>query len=106
MERVSLIISDKQKSPVRFTFSDGSVKLTTSTPLGKATDACAVRGDGEGLEIGFNNAYILDALKAAPADNLILMLTSGVSPCIIVPADGGDSFLYMILPVRLRANEG
>ena len=106
VERVSLIISDKQKSPVRFIFSDGRVRLLTSTPLGKAADECAVRGDGEGLEIGFNNAYILDALKAAPADSLLLLLTSGVSPCMIIPADGGDSFLYMVLPVRLRANEG
>lgn len=106
VERVSLIISDKQKSPVRFIFGDGSVKLLTATPLGKATDACTVRGDGEGLEIGFNNVYVLDALKAAPADNLLLLLSSGVSPCILIPADGSDGFLYMILPVRLRANEG
>ena len=38
--------------------------------------------------------------------SLLLLLTSGVSPCMIIPADGGDSFLYMVLPVRLRANEG
>ena len=73
--------------------------------IGDAADQCPVSGDGQGLEIGFNNKYILDALKAAPSDELRLLLTSNISPCIIVPADDSRSFLYMILPVRLKANE-
>ncbi len=105
VERVSLIISDKLKSPVRCTFSDGMFRVVTVTALGRASDECEVEGDGEGLEIGFNNKYLLDALKAAPADDINVQLTSGIAPCIIVPADGSDTFLYMILPVRLKANE-
>ena len=105
VERVSLIINDKVKSPVRFTFGDGKVDLLTATALGRATDQCPAKGDGEGLEIGFNNKYILDALKAAPADTLRLQLSTGISPCVIVPADDSRNFLYMILPVRLKANE-
>jgi DNA polymerase-3 subunit beta len=106
IERVSLIISDKFKSPVRCTFNDDIMTFSTSTTLGKAYDECEVKGDGEGLEIGFNNRYILDALKAAPADNVRLQLSTGISPCVIVPTDQNKNFLYMILPVRLRANEG
>jgi len=106
VERVSLIISDKQKSPVHFVFNDNSLEVSAVTPLGKAVDFCATRGDGEGLEIGFNNSYILDALKAVPSEKVVMQLSSGVSPCIMTPIDGGDSFLYMILPVRLRSNEG
>ena len=105
MERVSLIISDKLKSPVRCVFGDHVLSVYTSTALGKASDECPTQGDGEGLEIGFNNRYILDALKAAPADSLRLQLSSGVTPCIIVPADEKTNFLYMVLPVRLRSNE-
>ena len=63
------------------------------------------RGDGGGLEIGFNNRYLMDALKAAPADQVRLELTSGVSPCVILPAEGEENFLYMVLPVRLKAGE-
>ena len=105
VERVSLIISDKLKSPVRCIFGDNILNVLTSTALGKASDECAVSGNGENLEIGFNNKYILDALKAAPAEKLRLQLSNGVSPCIIIPADEKTNFLYMILPVRLRANE-
>jgi len=106
VERVSLIISDKLKSPVRCVFEDNLLKMEASTPLGRASDTCPVAGDGEGLEIGFNNRYILDALKAAPAETLRLQLSTGISPCIIVPADENRNFLYMVLPVRLKANEG
>ena len=45
----------------------------------------------------------MDAFKAAPADTLRINIVNGSAPCIITPEDGGDSFLYMILPVRLRS---
>ncbi len=105
VERVSLIISDKLKSPVRCTFSDSVIKLTTNTALGRASDECPVKGTGDDLEIGFNNRYLLEALKAAPADSIRMNITSSVTACVIVPADGGDNFLYMVLPVRLKAGE-
>ena len=106
VERVSLIISDKLKSPVRCIFGEGIVKLHSASALGKASDECATGGDGENLEIGFNDRYLLEALKAAPADDVKLELNSGVTPCIISPADEAQNFLYMILPVRLKAYEG
>ena len=105
VERVSLIISDKLKSPVRCTFHDNLLSMVTNTTLGKASDEVEVDGDGEGLEIGFNNRYLLDALKAAPTDEVCIRLNSGITPCVVLPTDGNKSFLYMILPVRLKTNE-
>ena len=32
-----------------------------------------------------------------------LELNTSISPAVIVPADGEESFLYMVLPVRLKA---
>ena len=61
---------------------------------------------GAELEIGFNNRYLLDALKAAPAERLRINFGASTSPCVITPDDDeNDSFLYMILPVRLKAGE-
>ena len=104
IERVSLIISDKLKSPLRCVFGDGMLSITTKTGIGDAADQCPITGDGQGLEIGFNNKYLMDALKAAPADRLRLEFTSGVAPCVILPAEGEENFVYMVLPVRLKAN--
>lgn len=105
VDRVSLIINEKLKSPVRCVFSDGEVNLFTATALGKATDSCKLVGDGKDLEIGFNNKYLLDALKAAPADTVNISLGTSVSPCVIEPSDGTDSFVYLVLPVRLKAGD-
>lgn len=104
IDRVSLIISEKLKSPLRCVFGDGMVSITTKTGIGDAADQCPITGDGQGLEIGFNNKYLMDALKAAPADRLRLEFTSGVAPCVILPAEGEETFVYMVLPVRLKAN--
>ena len=104
IDRVSLIISDKLKSPLRCVFDSNLLKISTKTAIGDAYDECPLSGDG-GLEIGFNNKYLMDALKAAPADKVRLELTTGVSPCVILPTEGEENFLYMVLPVRLKAGE-
>lgn len=105
IDRVSLIISEKNSSPVRLTFSENGIECLCMTQLGKAEDLCSCEGDGEGLEIGFNDRYLMDALKAAAAEKIELCLNSASSPCIIRASDGSDKFTYMILPVRLRAGE-
>ena len=104
LDRVSLIISEKLKSPLRCVFGDGMLSVSTKTGIGDAADQCPIQGDGNGLEIGFNNKYLMDAIKAAPADQLRLEFTSGVAPCVILPAEGEENFIYMVLPVRLKAN--
>lgn len=105
IDRVSLIISDNLKSPLRCVFDSNLLKISTKTAIGDAYDECPLSGDGGGLEIGFNNKYLMDALKAAPADKVRLELTTGVSPCVILPTEGEENFLYMVLPVRLKAGE-
>ena len=105
IDRVSLIISDKLKSPLKCIFEQNVLKISTKTAIGDAADQCPTDGDGGGLEIGFNNRYLMDALKAAPADRVRLELTTSVSPCVILPAEGEENFLYMVLPVRLKAGE-
>lgn len=107
IERCSLMINEQQKSPLHCIFGEGMLQCKTSTALGTAFDECIVDGDGGGLEIGFNNRYMLDALKAAPTESVKLSLNTAVSPCIISRAEGSDlpedAFTYMVLPVRLKA---
>ena len=103
IDRVSLIVSEKLKSPLRCVVGDGQIDMTTRTALGNAHDCCPIDGSGNGLEIGFNNKYMMDALKAAPQDKVTLELSSPITPCIIVPAEGEENFLFMVLPVRLKA---
>ena len=106
IDRASLIINDKLKSPLRCKFDDGVLSITSKTAMGSAFDTCPISGDGRGLEIGFNNRFLMDAVKAAPASRVRLELNTATSPCLILPKQGEpDNFLYMVLPVRLRAAE-
>lgn len=105
IDRVSVVISDKLKSPVRCVFDHEKVFLSAKTGNGESKDVCRVAGDGGGLEIGFNNRYLMEALRYAPADTVKIELNTGVSPAIIVPTEGEENFLYMVLPVRLKSAE-
>ena len=106
IDRASLIINEKLKSPLRCKFEDGALSITSRTAIGSAFDRCPITGDGKGLEIGFNNRFLMDAVKAAPVSRVRLELNTPTSPCLILPLEGEkDNFLYMVLPVRLRAGE-
>ena len=93
IDRVSVVISDKLKSPVRCRFEHDKIYLSAKTGNGEAKDVCPVAGDGEGLEIGFNNRYLMEALRYAPAVTVKIELNTGVTPAIIVPTEGEENFL-------------
>lgn len=103
IDRVGVVISEQMKKPVRCLFENGHVTLTARTLAGEARDVCPVDGNGDGLEIGFNNRYLMEALRYAPAERVRMELNNGTSPALILPEDNSDKFLYMVLPVRLSA---
>ncbi len=102
LDRVSVVISETAKSPVRCVFEDGAVTLSAKSAAGDAKDICPLDGSGGGLEIGFNNRYLMDAFKFAPAEELQLKLNTSISPCVITSTEEESNFLYLVLPVRLK----
>lgn len=58
--------------------------------------------EGEKVEMGFNNRYLLDALKNADTDQVRLELGGPLSPMKVLPKEG-DGFLFLVLPVRLKS---
>lgn len=101
VERVSLVITDRLKSPVRCIFSNGQTKISCITPLGKANDEFLTEINGDSVEIGFNNRYLLDALKNVDADKVKMQMNGPLSPLKILPVEG-NSFVFLVLPVRLK----
>lgn len=102
VERASLIITGEFiNSPVIMNIVDGEIKINCETQVGKVEEYIAVDMYGDGLEIGFNNRYLLDALKAVSTDEIKVNFNGPTSPCLISPVDG-DDFKYIVLPLRLR----
>lgn len=102
VERVSLLITDRLKSPVRCVFEDNEIRVSCSTAIGRASDQIPARISGNPVEMGFNNRYLLDALRNAEGDEVRIQLNGPLSPMKILPREGG-SFLFLVLPVRLKS---
>jgi len=101
VERASLLISDRLRSPVRIQFEADKIKISCSTSLGKSYDELGCILTGEKVEIGFNNKYLMEALKAADSDEVKVELNGPLSPIKILPPSG-DGYLFLVLPVRLK----
>ena len=56
------------------------------------------------MEIGFNNRYVMDALRSAGDDTVLLQLKGPLIPVVVSPLEG-DKYTYLVLPVRLKAND-
>ncbi|MFA5659682.1 MAG: DNA polymerase III subunit beta [Oscillospiraceae bacterium] len=101
LERTSLLINDRIKSPVKCNFNSGSLKLFCSTAIGRISDKINIEFSGAPIEIGFNNRYLLDPLKNIEDDKIKLLMNGPNLPLKIVPLSG-DSFTFLVLPVRLK----
>lgn len=101
LDRCTLLLSDKVKAPVRCTFANGEVRISCTSTIGKLSDEVSAEIDGPQLEIGFNCRYLLDALRAAESDKVRLSFKGSSSPMRIMSMEG-ESFTFLVLPVRLK----
>ncbi|MEG2166474.1 MAG: DNA polymerase III subunit beta [Ruthenibacterium sp.] len=100
IERASLIITERLKNPLRITF-DQNVTVRCQTALGKVVDEIDAEIEGEIVEIGFNNRYLLDALRYSSCDKVVFEINGPLSPVKVLPVDGNE-FLFLVLPVRFK----
>ncbi len=104
VERASLIVDEKLKTPIKCEFMGNTLMVSCSTQYGRVNDMIDIEKEGPDLEIGFNNRYLLDALRACKEDKIIAELSSPLMSMVIksaTPRDDG-SFVYLVLPCRLK----
>lgn len=101
LERCSLIIDDKNKSPISCEVGNGVMKITCKTGIGKINDAISADISGDTLSIGFNNRLILDALRAAEGDKVKIRFNGAMKVIEILPLEG-ESFVFLVMPIQLK----
>jgi len=103
VERISLIITEKIRPAIRCDIlpEEGRLEFSCATGVGTARDSVGADIAGESFEVGFNNRFLLDALKACDTDQVRMHFNGAVQPVVILPPEG-DAFLFMVLPVRLK----
>ena len=102
IERISLIINDQLKTPMRCKIEESEIVFSCATALGRATDSYKIEVEGEKFEIGINNRFLLDALKACETEEAIINFNGSFASIIIKPVEN-DDYTYMIMPMRLKA---
>ena len=55
---------------------------------------------GDEIQIAFNSRYLLDVLKNMEEDEVVMKMTSSISPCVIEEVNN-ENAKYLVLPVRL-----
>ncbi len=102
VERTMLLITDKFRAPVDLTFENNTLEINCETAIGKVDQKIDIEYSSEKTEISFNGKYLLDALRNADCDKVkFYILTSGVQALKILPPEG-DSFMFLVSPVRRR----
>ena len=101
LERASLITSDEKKYPVKFNIRYDKIISTSNTEIGAVREEIRVEVNGSNMEVGFNPRYFIEALRVIDDELVDIYFNSSVGPCTIRPLEG-DSFAYMILPVRIN----
>ena len=102
IERISLIINEQLKTPMRCKLESEKIIFSCATALGRATDSYEATVTGEPLEIGVNNRFLLNAIKACETDEAVMNFNGAFASIIILPTEG-DDFIYMVMPTRLKA---
>lgn len=107
LERALLLINEdisaksENKVPVRFNIAYDKIEVSCVTGKGQVNDTVHVDLEGGDLLIGFNCRFLLDALTACDEDKVKMEFSAPTSGCFIRSAGDDDSYIYMILPVRL-----
>ncbi|MGH8373139.1 MAG: DNA polymerase III subunit beta [Gammaproteobacteria bacterium] len=95
------ILSNEKYRGIRLNLGEGSLRIQAHNPeQEEAEDEVEVQYKGAELEIGFNVTYLLDALAALNAEQVILTMTDSNSSCLIQEPNGEDC-RYVVMPMRL-----
>ncbi len=103
-ERASLLVDEKLRTPLRCKFEDNSLNISCNTQYGSVNDNLKIEKEGDDIEIGFNNRYLLDALRACKDEKIVASMSTPLMSMIIEPAekDPDSSYTYLVLPCKLK----
>ncbi len=101
LRRISLVANDKSGG-VQLMIEPGTLRLQSQNPdVGEGSEEVDVDYAGEGLRIGFNARYLLDALGALPYDEVALELSGERDPGVLKPVGNDSDFIGVIMPMRI-----
>ena len=108
LERNNIIAEEKiqgsGRSYVKIKVEEDFLVLSSSSVNGKVFDEMDCTHEGGDIEIGFNCRYLINSIKAAEGEEIIISFKSPTQAITIEAKDPDENFnyLYMVLPVRMN----
>lgn len=103
IERASLLSKEGKNNLIKMSIKDCMITITSKSEEGNVREEIIVEKEGNDLDIGFNAKYVLDVLKSIDDEEILMLFNTGITPCLVEPVEG-NSFEYLILPVRIASN--
>lgn len=105
----AMILTNEKFKGIRLNLENGELKITATNPEQEhAEEVLETDYSGEPLEIGFNVAYLIDALTAIHTDKVAIKLSNSNASVLIngVNTDNDvevddESSQYVVMPMRL-----
>lgn len=100
LARAGIVLNDKSQG-IRLQLEDWVLRAQAqNSEQEEAEEEIEINYSGGPMEIGFNVAYLLDALGALGGELAKLSFTDAASSCLIEEAEGGGS-KHVVMPMRL-----
>lgn len=100
--KIASIFARDAANIIKWRIGEGRVTLTANSPqVGENSSEIEAKTEGEDVEIAFNFRFLLDFLTAAKGDKIVFETSGPLNPGVF-RLDGDDSFLHIIMPVRVQ----
>ncbi len=100
IDRASLMAREGKNNLIRMSFREDGLTITSNAEMGDVHEEMPAQLSGDPLDIAFNAKYITDVIRNISDARLCMCFNSNVSPCVVRPTEG-DTYLYLVLPVRV-----
>jgi len=102
------IVADTITKQVTFLLKPGELQLSVSTAdVGEAQESIPLSYEGPELEVSFNSAYVLEALRSFECERAAIRLKDRETAGILEPAElpEGEELLCLVMPLRVAQTE-
>lgn len=105
--QVSCGEKNSRRSPLRMVFGPDKISLDINSQSGEYVEeiGCESFGMDTEMTMGVIPNYLMDVLKIMDCDKLRVELGSELSPMRLVPIDGDERFVHLVLPFNLKRRQ-
>jgi DNA polymerase-3 subunit beta len=103
IERISVFAADKKDFACVFAVSEADQRIALSTEtqeIGHGREAIDVQVVGTDTTFAFNIRYLLDILRTAQSNEIVLHANNPLSPVVFRPV-GADGTIFLMMPKQL-----